>query len=55
MQRYIFEEECGYAGTPPLIPFGLTMCAAVLLQFGDLALVDEGRVLAMAPVYPASA
>src|SRR5439155_12351058 len=30
-QRYIFEEECGYVGTPPLIPFGLTMCAAVLL------------------------
>ncbi len=34
VQRYIFEEELGYAGTPPLIPFGLTMCAPVLLQFG---------------------
>ncbi len=34
VQRYIFEEELGYAGSPPLIPFGLTMCAAVLLQFG---------------------
>jgi alkylation response protein AidB-like acyl-CoA dehydrogenase len=34
VQRYIFEEELGYAGTPPLIPFGLTMCASVLLQFG---------------------
>ncbi|MEP6678478.1 MAG: acyl-CoA dehydrogenase family protein [Betaproteobacteria bacterium] len=33
-QRYIFEEECGYAGAPPLVPFGLTMCAAVLLEFG---------------------
>ena len=34
VQRYIFEEECGYAGAPPLIPFGLTMCASVLLRFG---------------------
>ncbi len=34
VQRYIFEEECGYAGAPPLIPFGLTMCAPVLLKFG---------------------
>src|ERR1700747_146333 len=31
-RRYIFEEECGSAGAPPLIPFGLTMCAAVLLK-----------------------
>ena len=35
VQRYIFEEECGYAGAPPLVPFGLTMCAAVLLKFGN--------------------
>ena len=34
VQRYIFEEELGYAGTPPLIPFGLTMCGSVLLRFG---------------------
>jgi len=34
VERYIFEEECGYAGAPPLIPFGLTMCAPVLLRFG---------------------
>ena len=32
VQRYIFEEECGYAGAPPLIPFGLTMCGPVLLR-----------------------
>ncbi|HXN15156.1 MAG TPA: acyl-CoA dehydrogenase family protein [Usitatibacter sp.] len=37
VERYIFEEECGYAGAPPLIPFGLTMCAAVLLKFGTEA------------------
>jgi alkylation response protein AidB-like acyl-CoA dehydrogenase len=37
VQRYIFEEECGYAGAPPLIPFGLAMCAPVLLRFGTEA------------------
>ncbi len=37
VRRYIFEEECGFVGTPPLIPFGLTMCAAVLLRFGTEA------------------
>ncbi|MDA1116841.1 MAG: acyl-CoA dehydrogenase family protein [Proteobacteria bacterium] len=35
VQRYIFEEECGYAGTPPLIAFGLSMCGPVLLKFGS--------------------
>jgi len=34
VQRYIFEEELGYAGAPPLMPFGLAMCGPVLLQFG---------------------
>jgi alkylation response protein AidB-like acyl-CoA dehydrogenase len=34
VQRYIFEEELGYAEAPPLVPFGLAMCAAVLLRFG---------------------
>jgi hypothetical protein len=34
-QRYIFEEECGQAGTPPVVPFGVTMCAQVLLKFGS--------------------
>ena len=37
VQRYIFEEELGYAGGPPLIPFGLAMCAPVLLRFGSQA------------------
>ena len=36
-QRYIFEEACGYVGTPPLVPFGLSMCAPVLLKFGSEA------------------
>jgi alkylation response protein AidB-like acyl-CoA dehydrogenase len=34
VRRYIFEEACGYAGAPPLIPFGLAMCGPVLLKFG---------------------
>ena len=34
VQRYIFEEELGYTGSPPLVPFGLSMCAPVLLRFG---------------------
>jgi hypothetical protein len=37
VERYIFEEECGYAGTPPLVPFGLMMCGPVLLRFGTEA------------------
>jgi alkylation response protein AidB-like acyl-CoA dehydrogenase len=37
VQRYIFEEECGYAGTPNLVAFGLRMCAPVLLRFGTQA------------------
>jgi alkylation response protein AidB-like acyl-CoA dehydrogenase len=37
VQRYLFEEELGYAGSPPLIPFGLSMCAPVLLRFGSEA------------------
>ena len=34
VQRYIFEEECGAAGTPLIVPFGVRMCAPVLLRFG---------------------
>jgi alkylation response protein AidB-like acyl-CoA dehydrogenase len=34
VQRYIFDEACGYAGAPPIVPFGLLMCAPVLLKFG---------------------
>jgi alkylation response protein AidB-like acyl-CoA dehydrogenase len=37
VKRYIFEDACGYAGAPPLIPFGLMMCAPVLLKFGTEA------------------
>ncbi len=34
VQRYIFDEELGFAGAPMIVPFGVTMCAAVLLRFG---------------------
>ena len=34
VQRSIFEEECAFAGCPPLIPFGLKMCGPVLHRFG---------------------
>jgi alkylation response protein AidB-like acyl-CoA dehydrogenase len=37
VQRYIFEEECGAAGCPPLVAFGVRMCAPVLLHFGTPA------------------
>ncbi|HEX5093600.1 MAG TPA: acyl-CoA dehydrogenase family protein, partial [Burkholderiales bacterium] len=34
VQRYIFEEECGFAGTPPIVSFSIHMCGPVLLRFG---------------------
>ena len=34
VQRYIFEEECETAGAPPVVAFGVRMCAPVLLRFG---------------------
>ena len=34
VQRYIWEEECGFAATPMVVPFGVRMCAPVLLRFG---------------------
>src|SRR3989475_3815942 len=37
VQRYIFDEELGFPGAPPIIPFGITMCAAILLRFGTEA------------------
>ena len=37
VERYLFDEACGYAGAPPLIPFGLVMCAPVLFEFGTPA------------------
>jgi alkylation response protein AidB-like acyl-CoA dehydrogenase len=35
VRRYLFEEECGYAGAPTLSPFGLAMCGPILIRFGS--------------------
>ncbi|MFT4101808.1 MAG: acyl-CoA dehydrogenase family protein [Burkholderiaceae bacterium] len=35
VQKFIFDEELGFAGAPPLPPFGLSMCGPVLIQFGS--------------------
>jgi acyl-CoA dehydrogenase len=37
MQRYIFDRECGIAGTPQLPAMGLSMCGPVLMKFGTEA------------------
>jgi len=37
VQRNIFEEECGAAGAPPIVLFGLHMCGPVLQRFGTEA------------------
>ena len=34
-QRHIWEEECGRAGTPPILPFGVNMVAPVIMAFGN--------------------
>ena len=37
VERYIFEEECGYAGCPQLPALSLMMCAPVLIRYGTEA------------------
>ncbi|MBT7733009.1 acyl-CoA dehydrogenase family protein [Rhodospirillaceae bacterium] len=34
MQKHIFEEECAAGGAPPVIAFGVTMVAPVIMAFG---------------------
>ena len=36
-QRHIFEEECGAAGTPMIMAFGIAMVAPVIMKFGNEA------------------
>lgn len=36
-QRYIFETECGLAGAPTLLPFGIHMVGPVIIRFGTPA------------------
>ena len=40
VQRYIFDEECARAGTPPILPFGVNMVAPVIMAFGSQAQKD---------------
>lgn len=37
VERFIWDEECGFAGTPMVVPFGVSMCGPVLQQFGTQA------------------
>src|SRR3546814_7373268 len=37
VQRYIFDEECAAADTPPLVPFGIAMVGPVIYTFGNAA------------------
>ncbi|NMM38835.1 MAG: pimeloyl-CoA dehydrogenase large subunit [Glaciimonas sp.] len=37
VQRHIWEEECGRAGTPTIMPFGVNMVAPVIMAFGNEA------------------
>lgn len=34
IQKHIFEEECAEAGTPGVLPFGVSMVAPVIIKFG---------------------
>jgi alkylation response protein AidB-like acyl-CoA dehydrogenase len=40
VQRHIFEEECARAGTPQIMPFGVSMVAPVIMAFGNQAQKD---------------
>ncbi len=33
-QKYIFDEECGLAGAPRIVSFGINMCGPVLMRYG---------------------
>jgi alkylation response protein AidB-like acyl-CoA dehydrogenase len=35
VQRHIFDEECGEAGAPRIIPFGVNMVGPVIIAFGS--------------------
>ncbi|WP_338643869.1 acyl-CoA dehydrogenase family protein [Novosphingobium olei] len=37
MQRYIYERECGLAGTPSLPAMGIALCGPVIMAFGSEA------------------
>ncbi|WP_027015069.1 acyl-CoA dehydrogenase family protein [Comamonas composti] len=35
VQKFIFEHECALAGTPRIVPFGLSMLGPVLIKYGS--------------------
>lgn len=35
IQKHIFEEECAAAWAPPVVPFGVSMVAPVIIRFGS--------------------
>jgi len=35
VQKFIFEHECALAGTPRIVPFGLSMLGPVLIKYGN--------------------
>ncbi|WP_280188578.1 acyl-CoA dehydrogenase family protein [Delftia sp. PS-11] len=37
VQKFIFEHECALAGTPRVVPFGLSMLGPVLIKYGNEA------------------
>ncbi|MBX3693910.1 MAG: acyl-CoA dehydrogenase family protein [Steroidobacteraceae bacterium] len=37
VRQHIFEEECGLAGAPGIMPFGIRMVAPVIMKFGSAA------------------
>jgi alkylation response protein AidB-like acyl-CoA dehydrogenase len=39
-RRHIWDEECTRAGAPPIMPFGVSMFAPVLMKFGNQAQKD---------------
>ena len=40
LQQLIFDEECSGAGAPPILPFGVSMVAPVLMAFGSRSQQD---------------
>ncbi|MBN6731253.1 acyl-CoA dehydrogenase family protein [Burkholderia multivorans] len=40
VQRHIWDEECGLAGAPPVMPFGVSMVAPVIMKYGSAAQKD---------------
>ncbi len=47
VERYLFEEECAYAGAPQLPRFAISMCAPVLFRFG----IDAQRKRFLPAIY----